>query len=65
MYSSLKERIRHVYLTPNAAFATIGEDLVDTGEGVHVGNGVVIEQSIIVDPTRVRGRVGFRNEETR
>ena len=65
MYSSLKERICHVYLTPNAAFAAIREDLVDTGQGVYVGNCVVVEQSIIIDPTRVRGRVGFRNEETR
>jgi hypothetical protein len=34
------------------AFGTVIKDVVDTGQGVGVGDGVVVELSIIVYPTR-------------
>ena len=38
---------------------------MNAGERVHVGNRVLIENTIVVDPSRESGGVSLRDEETR
>ena len=48
----------------DVTMATIGENLRNTWEGMHVGDGIHVEEPIIINPLRISSGVGLRNEET-
>ena len=61
--SGLKERIGHIYDSPNHTFAAISQDIIYTWQGVVVRNRVGIKLSVIAYPTRYSFRIFLGNNE--
>ena len=61
VHMRLKERVSHVKLTPDAPLRTIGEDLLHTRKGVDVRDGVLVQNTVVVDPSGKSRGISFGN----
>ena len=63
-YTGLKERVSHIKFSPNLTLRAVAKDFLDTWERVDVRDHIVIQDPVVVDPSRQGRRVSLRFKET-
>lgn len=61
VYTGLGEQVGHVKLPPDLAACTVRQDFRDAQKGMDVRDGVLIENPVVVNPSRKSSGVSFRD----
>jgi hypothetical protein len=65
LHPCLEETVRHINGSPNPTFCTIIKNIVNPRQGMRIRDGVLVELSIIVNPTWEDRRIRLRNNKCR